>query len=114
MSKTESLKSLEERRAHWRALVDEAREGGGPPSQFCQARGVSLARFYYWRQALAKPAAAADPAAHFALVGRGLRQPPAGSGELELQVDGGWRLRIPRGVDPATQRAVLGALRQSA
>jgi len=33
-----------------------------------------------------------------------------GDAGLELQVDRGWRLLIPRGVDEATLRMVLGAL----
>ena len=71
MSKTEELKPLPERRAQWRALVDEANESGELPSQFCQARGVDLAPFYYWRQAFARQDAAQDPDARFALARRG-------------------------------------------
>lgn len=37
-----------------------------------------------------------------------------GDASLELQVDRGWRLLIPRGVDEATLRVVLGALSKSA
>jgi len=114
MSKTDAAQPLEERRAHWRALVEEAGESGQRPSQFCQARGVDLTRFYYWRQVFARQGAGEDSEAHFALVKRGRGGQEAGAGDLELWVDRGWRLRIPRGVDEATLRAVLGALGNSA
>ena len=113
MNKPEAVKPLAERRARWRALVDQARESGERPRQFCQARGVDLDRFYYWRRVFAQQEAPANPAAHFALVRRG-RERQAEPGDLELQVDHGWRLRIPCGVNEATLRAVLGALRQGA
>jgi len=114
MSKTEPVQSHKERRAHWRALVDQARESGQRPSRFCQEHGLDLARFYYWRRAFALESIEGSPEARFALVRRGVAAKEAGrDAGLELQMDRGWRLLIPRGVDEATLRVVLGALSKS-
>jgi len=115
MSNAESVQSHEERRAQWRALVNQARESGQRPSQFCQEHGLDLAKFYYWRRVFALEHSEGSPEAHFALVRRGVAaKEVGGDAGLELQVDRGWRLRIPRGVDEATLRMVLGALSKSA
>jgi hypothetical protein len=115
MSKTESVQSPKERRAQWRALVDQARESGQRPGQFCQEHGLDLAKFYYWRRVFALENSERSTETHFALVRRGApaKQGSGGAG-LELQVDRGWRLLIPRGVDEQTLRVVLGALSKGA
>jgi hypothetical protein len=76
--------------------------------------------FYHWRHRLelesgkrqAKPSAGSE----FLLVQpapKAQPEPATGSESavLVLALDSGWRLRIPRGVDEATLRAVLAALR---
>ena len=115
MSKTEPVQSHQERRAQWRAVVDQARESGQRPGQFCQERGLDLARFYYWRRVFAMEGIEGAPEAHFALVRRGAAaKETSGNAGVELQVDRGGRLLIPRGVDEGTLRVVLGALSKSA
>ena len=84
------------------------------PSQFCLERGLDLARFYYWRRVFALAHSEASPESHFALVRRSAAAKESdGEAGLDLHVNRGWRLRIPRGVDEATLRMVLGALRQA-
>jgi hypothetical protein len=115
MSKTDVAQPLKERRARWRAVVDQAGESGQGPGQFCQEHGLDLARFYYWRRVFALEGIDEDPKARFALVRRGVAAKEVGGATgLELQVDRGWRLLIPRGVDEATLRVVFGALSKSA
>jgi transposase-like protein len=115
MSNSESVQSHEERRAGWRALVDQARESGQRPSRFCQEHGLDLAKFYYWRRVFALEHSEGSPEAHFALVRRSVAaKEVGGDAGLELQVNRGWRLRIRRGADEATLRMVLGALSKSA
>ncbi len=115
MSNTEPVQSHKERRAQWRALVDQARESGQRPSQFCQEHGLDLAKFYYWRRVFTLENLEGSPDTRFALVRRGAAVKEAGGdAALELQVDRGWRLLIPRGVDGPTLRIVLGALSKSA
>ena len=56
-----------------------------------------------------------DPETRFALVRRGApAKQVGGDAGLELQVDRGWRLLIPRGVDEQTLRVVLSALNKGA
>ena len=115
MNRTESVQSHEERRAQWRALVDQARESGQRPGQYCQEQGLDLAKFYYWRRALALENIEGSPETHFALMRRGVAaKKEGGDASLELQVDRGWHLLMPRGVDEATLRVVFGALSKSA
>jgi uncharacterized protein YjlB len=74
-----------------------------------------LAKFYYWRRVFALENSEGSPEARFALVRRGVAaKEVGGDAGLELRVDRGWCLLIPRGVDEATLRVVLGALSKSA
>ena len=75
---------------------------------FCKERGLAEHRFYYWRKRLRNP----QQPVRFALVDRGARRPePAAQAELEVVLASGERLRIGTGVDAATLRTVLEALR---
>ena len=115
MSETKPVQSHKERRAQWRALVDQARKSGQRPSQFCQEHGLELAKFYYWRRVFVLEGVEGAPETRFALVRRGApAKQVSGDAGLELQVDRGWRLLIPRGVDERTLRVVLGALSKGA
>jgi transposase-like protein len=80
--------------------------------EFCRRRGIHPSHFYYWRQRLAREAAAAiqpsakrKPESRFALV----RAEPA-PGAVEPILESGWRLHIRPGVDAAALRTVLSAL----
>ena len=105
---------MQERRAHWRGVVEQAAQSTLPIRRFCQAQRVDEQQYYYWRRILAQEegaATVASPASRFVLV-----RPEAGpapdsaSAALELVLDLGWRLRIPRGVDETTLRSVLTVL----
>jgi hypothetical protein len=75
--------------------------------QFCKEQGLTEGSFYAWRKRLQKK----EPV-RFALVDRGAaRQEAPTEVALELVLMTGERLRIGAGVDTATLRAVLEALR---
>jgi transposase-like protein len=108
------------RRERWSSIVEQAESSGLSIREFCQQHEVNEGQFYHWRHRLelesgkrqAKPSARSE----FVLVQpvpKAQPETPAGSeaAALELALDRGWRLRIPRGVDEATLRAVLAALR---
>jgi hypothetical protein len=75
--------------------------------QFCKEQGLTEYSFYAWRKRLQK-----RPPVSFALVDRrATRQEPVTEASLELVLVTGERLRIGAGVDSATLRTVLDAVR---
>jgi len=91
----------------WRERIAEQGRSGLSVKQFCKERGLTEYSFYAWRKRLRKKAPV-----RFALVERGAaRQEPATEAGLELLLASGERLRIGAGVDGATLRTVLEALR---
>jgi transposase-like protein len=91
----------------WRERIAEQQSSGLPVKQFCEQRGLSSWSFYKWRKQLQE----AGPV-RFALVERRTRhQQGATDADLELAFATGERLRIRRGVDGATLRTVVEALR---
>jgi len=95
------------RSEYWRALIAEQEHSGMPVQRFCEQRGLTEQSFYLWRKRLRN-----QHPMRFALVETGsARQPRATEPDLELMLATGERLRIGAGVDPATLRRVLEALR---
>jgi transposase len=92
-------------RDQWRERIAEHARSGLSIKQFCKDRGVAEHAFYAWRKRLRETGAV-----RFALVDRtGAAQAPESN--LELLLVSGERLRIGAGVDAATLRTVLEALR---
>jgi hypothetical protein len=90
----------------WGDLLAEHGRSGLTVKQFCQERGITQWSFYAWRKRLR-----GEGTVRFALVERGRVRPQPGAAELELILATGERLRIGVGVDGATLRTVLEALR---
>jgi len=112
--------SATERRAHWQDEVAAGKASNLSIRECCLQRGIHPRHCYYWRQRLAREAAAAiqpsarrKPESRFALV-RAEPEPTAAAathdGALEPVLESGWRLRIRPDVDAATLRTVLSAL----
>lgn len=102
---------IEERKTNkndqWGERLAEQERSGLTVKQFCQERGLTQYSFYAWRKRLRKQ----EPV-RFALVDRGAARPePATEAGLELVLATGERLHIGTGVDAATLRTVLEALR---
>jgi len=92
----------------WRARIAEQEGSGMSVKGFCKGRSFAEHQFYYWRKRLRN----AQQPMRFALVDRSVpRAAPATQTELELVLASGERLRISTGVDAATLRTVLEALR---
>jgi hypothetical protein len=92
----------------WRARIMEQEGSGLSVKQFCKERGLSAWSFYDWRKRLRESPAPV----RFALVERRSgRQKPAISADVEVVFAGGEQLRIRSGVDGATLRMVIEALR---
>lgn len=97
----ERRRQAEERRGHWRGVIDTWRGSGLSKAAFCREHGIGIWQFYYWAQRLGE--LDADRAVAFARVST------AESG-LRLVLPGGVRLEIEAGFDPATLRRVLAVL----
>jgi hypothetical protein len=106
-----------EKARRWQNMIREAAQSGLSVREFCRRRQLTVSQFYWWQRRL-KPASArrkqrvGDPdQASFVLVSENGESPTAG---IELVLGDGRRLRISRGVDEPTLRAVLAALEQPA
>jgi transposase-like protein len=88
-------------------LISEQEASGQKARAFCRERGIGEYAFYKWRKRLQR-----NEEVRFAL----LATTPAGAisrdSALELVLRNGERLRISNGVQGATLRLVLEAVRQ--
>jgi hypothetical protein len=92
----------------WAERIATQQRSGISVKQFCKEQGLTEYSFYAWRKRLQK-----EEPVRFALVDRGaVRQGPATEAALELVMATGERLRIGAGVDAATLRTVLEAVRE--
>ena len=87
----------------WAERIAAQQRSGMSVIQFCKEQGLTECSFYAWRKRLQKK----EPV-RFALVDRGAARQEAA---VELVLATGERLRISAGVDGATLRTVLDALR---
>ena len=103
---------IEERAAtsktdEWAERISAQQRSGMSVKQFCKEQGLTEYSFYAWRKRLQKKGPV-----RFALVDRGAAcQESVAEAALELVLATGERLRIGKGVDTATLRTVLDALR---
>lgn len=103
-----------DKQRHWEKIIREATRSGMSISQFCRRNNVKEKQFYWWRRRLGQSSARVmrkltpkGRQASFALVSD---QPGALDAGIELVLGDGRRLRISKGVDEETLRAVLAAV----
>jgi len=94
------------KREYWRKLIAEQAESRQPIRTFCRERKLSEHSFHWWRRRLRE-----DRPVRFALLKARSVDVADGMSPLELVLKTGERLRIGTGVDTATLRAVLDAVR---
>ena len=91
----------------WAERIAAQQRSGMSVKQFCKEQGLTEYSFYTWRKRLQE-----SGPVRFALVERSVRrQEGTAEAALELVLATGERLRIGAGVDIATLRTVLDALR---
>jgi hypothetical protein len=92
----------------WSERIVEQQRSGLSIKQFCRERGLTLWSFYDWRKRLRETGPV-----RFALVERGNHPEASSSSNADVEVvfATGERLRIRSGVDAATLRTVVEALR---
>ncbi len=96
----------EKRRKYWQKLIAEQAASGQKIRPFCQDRGIGEHSFYQWRKRLRQ-----DKPVRFALLEAKLATTTGTDSPLELVLRNGERLRIGNGVDAATLRTVIEAVR---
>jgi hypothetical protein len=104
-----------EKARFWQATIREATRSGISIREFCRRRKLKECQFYWWQRRLSMTRRTAANGrkrqsggpASFALVSE---ESGANNAGIELVLAGGRRLRIARGVDEATLRAVLAAV----
>ena len=106
-----------EKARYWQRTISEAARSGMSIRAFCRQRRLRESQFYWWQRKLRAgreagttplPSGNARPAS-FALVSDESGATDVG---IELVLGDGRKLRIRRGVDEETLRAVLSALEQ--
>jgi transposase-like protein len=93
---------------YWRELVAEQERSGISVKCFCQDHGLGEHLFYYWRRRLREQQ---EPMRLAVVEARSARPVSDTKAVLELVLVSGDRLRIGAGVDRATLRTVVEALR---
>jgi transposase-like protein len=93
-------------REYWSKLITEQEASGEKVKPFCREHGIGEASFYYWRRRLRE-----DRPVRFALLETRTGNTESAAA-LELILRCGERLRIGAGVDAATLRLVLDAVRR--
>jgi transposase-like protein len=104
-----------EKARSWERTIRAAACSGVSIQEFCRQRKLKTSQFYWWRRRLEetrkrrtlRPQSASGERTSFALVSDHQRTADAG---IELVLGDGRRLRISKGVDEATLRAVLAVV----
>ncbi len=97
----------DQQRRYWRKLIGEQEASGQKARPFCRERGIGEWSFYKWRSRLRQ----ADTV-EFALLETAPAAVAIPDSALELMLRNGEKLRIANGVDEATLRLVLDAIRR--
>jgi len=102
-----------EKARYWKKVIQQAARSGVSIREFCQQRQLTVSQFYWWQRRLQqapprpKKRGSGGTSASFVLVS----EPGEGSeAGIELVLGDGRRIRIHKGVDATTLRAVLAAL----
>ena len=99
----------------WQKTIGEAARSGLSIREFCRQRNLRTSQFYWWqrrlgmdvRRRLSRKVISGQGQASFALVSN---EPAGTDAGIELVLADGRRLRIYKGVDAETLRAVLAAM----
>jgi transposase-like protein len=114
MTSTGKQAAMAARREKWRGIIRGAEASGLSLRAYCKQHDVDLSQFYYWRRVLQaegrQAAQKASPGAFMLVQAPGQSEAAAQTPALELLLERGWRLRIPRGVDEALLATALRLL----
>ena len=92
--------SAEERRAHWRAVVERWQHSGLSKAAFCRENDLRLWQFHYWVKRVAELTGS----------GPGFAQVAAAGSGICLRFGAGVRVELEPGFDEATLQRLVKAL----
>jgi Transposase len=93
----------EERRSHWRCLVDKHAESGMSAVAFCRERGINPQQFYSWRRRFHGE----SPRPGFIRLVPTTRSSQSG---IRIVLDHRISVELDKGFDPLTLREAVDAL----
>ncbi len=94
--------TTEERSAHWRGIIDKQAASGRSAAAYCREEHIHAGRFYFWRRRFNEQQP--SPSGFLEVVSRG--QAGSSSG-ICIQVGENLFIKVERGFDPFTLRAVV-------
>lgn len=94
----------------WRRIVQGQAGSGLSIQAYCAKRGVRPPAYYWWRAELARRDAAPPPAGFVPVRVVGEDPPRAEGGHIEIQLPGGWQVRVYGRVDRQSLADVLVSL----
>lgn len=98
---------------HWRGVVSELKNSGLSGAAFCRQRGLNLKQMCRWKRRFSTDEdAGRDDAGFMELITPDA--PHSTSSGISIEIKGGICIRLARGFDVATLRAVLLAVREMA
>ncbi len=96
--------TTEERSAHWRGIIDKQAASGRSAAAYCREEHIHPGRFYFWRRRFHEQQSSPQG---FLEVVAGKSAGPSG---VCIQVGEHLFIKLERGFDPFTLRAVLETL----
>jgi hypothetical protein len=112
---SDSGKGDAEKTRYWQRTISEAVQSGISIRQFCRQRRLKESQFYWWQHKLRasrQTGATSKPGGHGRPASVALVSEEGGATDagIELVLGDGRKLRIRKGVEEDTLRAVLAAL----
>jgi hypothetical protein len=96
----------EERRAHWRTLIEKQTESGLSGAAFCRQHHLKVSQFYRWHRRFRKDRDQGPSSGFMELV------PLSGqtASGIRIHIRDGVSIELDRGFDPLTLRNAIEAL----
>lgn len=95
----------EERRAHWRGVIDEQAASGKSIRMYCRDGRIKSDLFYSWRRRLRE-----EPSLAGGFVELAINRPISSGTSINIRLNGNLCIEVNSGFDPVTLRAVVETL----
>ena len=99
----EASMTKEERRAHWRQLIEKSASSGLSAAAFCRQQKISYHQFHWWRRRFRKKDSQDKESGFLQLVPFSKSQDSG----IRLRLQNGLSVEVDQGFDPYTLRRVI-------